>query len=134
MTRTPMKAVISLLLVFASGIVVGVVSHRLYETSSVAAKTNGPRTLAEFRQRYLDGMRQNVGITDDQVAKVNALLDETKQRFDGLRAQEKPAHDRMQAEQIDRMHAILTPEQIVKYDKWREERARRAAEKKSQTN
>jgi hypothetical protein len=62
------------------------------------------------------------------VLEVNRILDETKHKFDDLHAQEKPVRDRIQQEQVDAVHAILSEEQRPVYDTWRRERARLHAE------
>jgi hypothetical protein len=123
--RTRVSAALYLVLVFASGILVGVVSHRLYVTSTVSATgAPPPRTLDEVRKKYLADMRAKVGVNEQQVASVNQILDDTKRKFDELHAQEKPMHDKITQEQVDAISAMLTPPQKIAYDKWREERAR----------
>jgi hypothetical protein len=123
MPRTRLSAALYLLLVFASGILVGVVSHRLYVTNTVSA-TSLPPTSAEVRQKYLSDMRSRVGLSDSQLGEVNSILDQTKQKFDALHASEKPTRDKIQQEQIDAISALLTPTQKTAYDQWRAERAR----------
>jgi hypothetical protein len=128
MPRNRYSAVLYLVLVFASGILVGVVSHRLYVTSTVSAITQQPRTMDEVRKKYLADMRVKVGVSDDQLASVNRILDDTKHKFDDLSKKEKPLHDAIQQEQIDEVSALLTPAQKTAYDQWRAERARLHAE------
>jgi hypothetical protein len=136
MPRTRFSAALYLILVFASGILVGVVSHRLYVTTTVNADNVAvqPRTMDEVRKRYLADMRARVGVNDVQLSSVNAILDQTKQKFDDLHRQEKPLRDKIQQEQVESIRAVLTPEQSVAYDKWRADRARaaEAAKKKQQ--
>ena len=124
--RSRFSAILYLVLVFASGILVGAVSHRLYMTNTVNAAM--PRTMDEVRKNYLADMRAKVGVNDQQVEEVNRVLDETKRKFDELHAEEKPARDRIQQEQIDAIHATLSDDQKVKYDNWRAERARKHAQ------
>jgi len=132
MPRTRFTAAIYLILVFASGILVGVVSHRLYVTSTVNANNipAQPRTMDEVRKRYLADMRAKVGVNDAQLASVNAILDDTKHKFDDLHRQEKPLRDKIQQEQVESIRAILTPDQSSAYDKWRADRAKAAEEEK----
>jgi hypothetical protein len=126
MPRTRLSAALWLFIVFASGILVGVVSHRLYVTSTASANANAaPRTMDEFRRRYLSEMKERVGANDEQLASVTRILDDTKQKFDALHAQEKPLHDRIQQDQIDAIKALLNDQQKVAYDEWRAERERR---------
>jgi len=126
MPRNRYSAFIYLVLVFASGILVGVVSHRLYVTSTVGATGTAvaPRTMDEVRKKYLADMRAKVGVNDGQIANVNQILDDTKRKFDDLHKKEKPLRDEIQQEQIDAVSALLTPPQKVAYDNWRAERAR----------
>jgi hypothetical protein len=125
MPRTRLSAALYLVLVFASGILVGVVSHRLYVTSSVSATAvPAPRTMDEVRRKYLSDMRAKVGVNEQQIASVNQILDDTKRKFDELHAQEKPTHDKVTQEQVEAISALLTPPQKIAYDSWREERAR----------
>jgi len=130
MSRTRFTPAIYLALVFASGILVGVVSHRLYETSTVNANNlpAQPRTMDEVRKRYLSDMRAKVGVNDTQIAAVNTILDETKHKFDDLHRQEKPLRDKIQQEQIESIRAILTSDQSNAYDKWRADRAKASEE------
>jgi hypothetical protein len=126
MPKTRSAAALYLFLVFASGILVGTISNRLYMTRTASANTS-PQTMAEFRKRYLSEMRTHVKVNDAQVAAVTKLLDETKRKFDDLHAQEQPLHDKIQQDLIDSIRACLTDEQKPAYDAWRIERERERA-------
>jgi len=121
MPRTKLSAAIYLLLVFASGILVGVASHRLYDTNSASANSS-PQNMTEFRKRYLAEMRERVKVNDKQIAAVVQHLDDAKRRFDDLRVQEQPLHDHIQVELVDEIRNELTDEQKPAYDKWHAER------------
>jgi hypothetical protein len=123
MPRNRYSAAFYLIVVFASGILVGAVAHRLYETSTVSATVTAPRTADEVRKKYLSEMRAKVGVNDQQLASVSQILDETKQKFDDLKRQEKPLRDAIQKKQVDSISALLTPAQKTSYDNWRAERA-----------
>jgi hypothetical protein len=123
MPRTRASIVLYLILVFASGILVGFVSHRLYATATASAN-NSPRNMSEFRTRYLAGMRQKVGASEAQIVEITKTLDETKRKFDALAADEKPLHDQIQQDHVDQIKAILNPQQVIAYDNWRAERER----------
>jgi hypothetical protein len=132
MAQTRLSASLYLVLVFASGILVGIVSHRLYVTSTVAANNTppAPRTMEEVRKRYLADLRAKVGLNDTQISSVNAILDETKRKFDELHKQEKPLRDQIQQEQVESMRALMNDGQKTAYEAWRAERARLQAEEK----
>jgi len=130
MPRTRISIALYLFLVFASGILVGIVSFRLYATNTASAN-NSPRSMSEFRKRYLDGMRTKVGASEAQIVEITRTLDETKRKFDALAAQEQPLHDRIQQDHIDAIKALLTDQQRIAYDNWRAERERAKLGKKN---
>jgi uncharacterized protein YnzC (UPF0291/DUF896 family) len=131
LSRSRTTIALYLVLVFASGILVGVESHRLYATTSIA-RANSPQNMSEFRRRYLDGMKTQVGVNDTQLAQINNILEDTKKKVNELAAAEKPLHDRIQQEHIDQIKDLLSPQQKIAYDNWRaaRERAKREAEAK----
>jgi peptidoglycan hydrolase CwlO-like protein len=123
MPRSRISIAIYLLLVFASGITVGLVSYRLYATNTASAN-NTPRSMSEYRKRYLDGMRTKVGASEAQIAAITRELDETKRKYDALAAEEQPLHDKIQQEHINEIKALLNDRQKIAYDNWRAERER----------
>src|SRR5580692_10149216 len=129
MPRTRIGIAFYLILVFASGILVGIVSFRLYAANTASAN-NSPRSMTEFRKRYLDGMRTKVGVSEAQIVEITRELDETKRKYDALAAQEQPLHDKIQQDHIDQIKALLNDKQKVAYDNWRAERERAKQEAK----
>jgi hypothetical protein len=132
LSRSRTTIALYLVLVFASGILVGVESHRLYATTSTARANSSPQNMGEFRRRYLDGMKTQVGVNDTQLAQINNILEDTKKKVNELAAMEKPLHDQIQQEHIDQIKDLLSPQQKIAYDNWRaaRERAKREAETK----
>jgi hypothetical protein len=122
MPRTRISIAVYLFLVFASGIMVGLVSYRLYAANTASA--NSPRSMSEFRKRYLDGMRTKVGVSEAQIVAITRTLDETKRKYDALAAEEQPLHDKIQQDHINEVKALLTDPQKIAYDNWRAERER----------
>ena len=112
MPRTRLSAIFYLLLVFASGILVGVVSTRLYAVKASVPASTAPRTMAELRSRYMTEMRKRIPeLREDQAAAVAKILDDTKKKFDDIRREERPTRDHIQQEQIDAIRAVLTDAQ-----------------------
>ncbi|MEP6715512.1 MAG: hypothetical protein ABJC09_08040 [Terriglobia bacterium] len=132
MPRSRFSAAVYVFLVFASGILVGIVSYRLYDAKSVTATAAAPRTMEQYRKQFLAEMRQKVGTNETQTAQINQVLDETKHRFDLLHAQEKPSHEKLDRERIENIRAILSDPQKIAYDKWRDDRAAQQLRKKQQ--
>ena len=130
MPRSRLTIALYLILVFASGILVGVVSHRLYATTSTASANNSPQTVTEFRRRYLEGMKKEVGASDAQLVEIGKILEDTKKKVDELAAAERPLHDKIQQDHIDQIKELLSPQQRIAYENWRaaRERAKRLAQ------
>jgi hypothetical protein len=122
MRRFGFSTIFYLLLVFASGIVVGGFAHRLYMIKSVSAVVS-PRTAKEYREKYLGEMRVRLKLNDEQVQQLGAVLDETRQRYRELHDRlMRPDAKLLQQEQTEKIRALLTPEQQAEYEKYREER------------
>jgi len=123
MPRSRLTIAVYLFLVFASGVTVGLVSFRLYAANTASAN-NSPRSMSEFRKRYLDGMRTKVGASEQQIVAITKTLDDTKRKYDALAAEEQPLHDKIQQDHINEIRALLNDQQKVAYDNWRAERER----------
>ncbi len=108
-------------LIFASGAVLGVFGQRLYNATIVSAKATRPNP-EDVRKRNVDEARERVHLTDDQVQKLNLILDETSARMNELHEKGKPERLAIYQNQIDRVNAILTPDQQVLYEQMRKER------------
>lgn len=133
MPRSRIGTALYLFLVFASGILIGIVSYRLYDAKSVTAKATAPLTMEQYRKQFLSEMRTKVGATEAQTAAINQVLDDTKHKFDLVHAQEKPSHEKLDRERIENIRAILTEPQKIAYDQWRADRAAEQQRKKQQS-
>jgi len=130
MSRPSLSTGLYVLLVFASGAVVGAFSHRLYTLNSVSA-SSGRRSPEEYRKKYLGEMKSRLNLNPEQLAKVNEILDNTDKRFREVRDRSAPEMKSIQDEQVDSIGAILSSTQKEEYQKFREERAKR---RKQQTS
>ena len=113
MTRSKLSVALYLLLVFLSGVVVGVLGHSYFAKESTAP----PRRPSpeEFRRRYMEEMRQRLKLSDEQARQIESILDDTRERW---RAQMHA----IQEEQTSRIRALLNEEQRAEYEKMRRER------------
>lgn len=128
MVRSRFSAALYLILVFASGALVGIVGNRLYMTTTVAANNTPPaRTMAQYRAQFVSEMKEKIHASDDQIARMTALMDESKRKFDALHAQEKPLRDKIDQDRIEGIRAVLDDKQRAAYDQWRADRAKAAA-------
>ena len=114
------RAALLLVAVFGSGAAVGGFGVSLYKTRSVSAAP----TPNEWRKKYVDTVSQRLHLNADQISKLNATLDETRDRYDGAKARHKSEMDRIHDEQVAKVRLFLDPAQISEYDRFREERDR----------
>lgn len=121
MQKSRLATLAYLVLVFGSGTMVGAVAHRLYMTSSVTAGTVVPRTPAQTRKDFLEKLKNRLAASPEQVTKVNAVLDEAKQKYSQLDLQAKPLRDKIDQERVEGILAVLTPQQQKTYLVWRAE-------------
>ena len=125
MLKSKFSALLSLLLVFLSGVLVGGFSYRLYNVSVAAAPNNGKKAdPEEARKHIVADMRDHLKLDAHQVDQLQQIFDQTRDQFHQI-------HDRMSAEgqaihngQIEKVKAILRADQLALYDQWRAERDR----------
>ncbi|HEY3742169.1 MAG TPA: hypothetical protein VGL53_20090 [Bryobacteraceae bacterium] len=106
-------------LVFVSGGVIGALGHRMYTVSAVSAKTGSPD---EWRKNYVAQMKSRLKLRDDQLLRLNILLDETRSRVREVHKRQRPELDQIRKEHSLRVASILDPDQKVQYEKFVKER------------
>ncbi len=116
-------------LVFASGAVLGAFGHRLYAVSSTSAKGN-KMPPEEFRKKVVAEYQSRLKLNDDQVTKLNSILDETRARIEDTRQKMHPAYQKIREEQNEKFRSLLTPDQQIEYDKMHKEREERQERQK----
>jgi hypothetical protein len=117
-----------LFLVFVSGGVVGALGYRIYKPPS--ASSNARMSPEEFRRQYLLEIKTRVNLTDDQLQKVNAILDETRSRFHDARDKHNQIVKQIGEEQRAKMRTILAPEQLPKAEQFWQDRDQRPKQNK----
>ena len=128
MPKSKLSAVISLVLVFLSGALVGIVGHRLYMVKTVSssgapvAQQRRPPDPEEVRKRLIAEMRDRVKLDGEQVQKLNVIYDETRQQFDELHKKANAETRSLWEHQTERIKAILRPDQLPLYEQLRSER------------
>ncbi|HUA18204.1 MAG TPA: hypothetical protein VMB25_05630 [Bryobacteraceae bacterium] len=131
MTRRNLPIALYLFLVFVSGAVVGALGYRTYNPPT--ARSAARLSPAAWRVQYLDEMQTRLSLTDDQMKKLNAILDDTNSRFKEAREKDNAAIEQIRQEHFSRVRTILTSEQIPKYEKLHEEREERARQQEKQS-
>ncbi len=125
MSKPTRVAAFYLAMVFAAGALFGLLAHRLYvQRGTQAAAVTAPRDPREYRERYVNRLQKDLGLTTEQVSQVSAILDQTGHRFRELRERMDPEFDGIRKQQRERIMGVLTPEQLPKYQKVLEEQRR----------
>ncbi|MGH9672852.1 MAG: hypothetical protein ACRD44_06685 [Bryobacteraceae bacterium] len=126
-------------LVFAGGVGVGVLSHRLYSVRTVesAKPEAGPVRRAspsprDFKQRYLDELNARVHLNADQLQKIDGIMDATKQKFREVASKYEPEFKVIRQDQINQIKALLTAEQNEAFDAFQAEREARIKQRRSE--
>jgi hypothetical protein len=126
MANTKLSAFLSLLLVFCSGMVVGIVGYRVYNTRvSPPVRAQEKRSPEEVRNHLVDEMTKEVHLDDQQVTLLKQIYDTTFANFGEVRTREDTELANIHEQQVDRIKKMLRPDQIPLYDALR---ARREAE------
>ena len=128
MKRWNLPIALYLFLVFLSGAVVGALGYRTYKPPT--ASSNSPLTPEAARRQYLNEMRNRANLSDDQIEKVNAILDETRTRFHDARDKHNQIVKDIGDQQRAKVRAILTADQLPKIEQLWQERDVRARQNK----
>ena len=117
-------------LVFLSGIMVGAVGTRLYNTHSVNATAQPKMKPDEWRQHVVADMRARLKLNDDQVGKLQAAFDTTRQRFQEYDQRGKTERKSIIEDQHQTIRAFLSDEQRAEYEKYLQERQQKRRNEK----
>ena len=131
MKRSQLSIVLSLFAVFGSGIVVGAFGYHSYTTKTVSATVQAPArrdTPEEWRRKYVTELHTRLKLDDTQLAQLNTILDETRERFRVLREQQKQETDEVRASHTEKVREMLKPEQLSEYQRFRDERDQKIKE------
>ncbi|HWB84848.1 MAG TPA: hypothetical protein VG675_11955 [Bryobacteraceae bacterium] len=123
MPKSKLSTALYLLLVFLSGALVGGFAYRAYSLNTVIAASVRKRPdPEEWRRHYVEAMRTRVHLDDQQVAKLQQILDNTKNRFDEMHTRVRAEGQGIQNDQVDSINAILRDDQKPLYEQFRTER------------
>ena len=120
MKRSGLAASLYVALVFLSGALVGILGYRLY-TARVVNANVAPRP-ADYRQKYVSEMTSRLNLSKEQVTQLGAILDDTRNRYHEEHERSKQQLAQIHADQVQKIHEILTPAQLPGYETYRAER------------
>jgi hypothetical protein len=148
MNKAKLSALLSLILVFASGGVVGAFAYRLYSAPAVqvtgtpGAPPSSRPSPEEVRRRVVSDLTSKVKLDAEQAKQLNSIMDQTHSEFEALRLKGKPDWDELnrkrdtlmekqrpeqeaiRSRQTERIYAMLRDDQKPLYSAWRAERDR----------
>jgi Spy/CpxP family protein refolding chaperone len=120
-------------LVFASGAALGVFGHRYYQSvTTVASKGKGKNrrpSPEEFRRGTVTYMQKRLNLTDEQVAKLNTIMDDARAALDDIIRRTVPEQAAVGTQQVEKIRAMLTADQRPEYEKMLKEREERQKNK-----
>jgi predicted ribosome quality control (RQC) complex YloA/Tae2 family protein len=108
MKRTQLIALALGIIIFSMGAATGVLAHRLYVANTVSASE-------DWRVRYVNEMHARLKLTNQQVDKLNDILDDTRAKVRAVKDEYKPEMLKIKDEQVARIRSILNPEQATAY-------------------
>jgi Spy/CpxP family protein refolding chaperone len=121
------KARLLVLAVFVIGFAAGALSMNLYQRSS-GPDPNYSETDSKPQERIVRQMNQKLSLTPEQQKEISLILDETFDNYSEIRKEMeprikdfKPRFDEERQKSRDRIRAVLTPEQLPRFEKMVEE-------------
>jgi len=115
---------LALVLVFASGLAVGALGYHVFAPRTAGAAERRPSP-EERRQRYVEMMKTHLKLSEEQLAQLNAILDETRRRFEEYEQKARGEKQAIWQQHVERVNAILSEEQRLEYARIRKEREER---------
>jgi len=118
-TKTKREAALLVLVVFLLGLLVGAVGNHFYGErvwggkQETAKPPRGPS-----RTQVVNDFTRELQLTPDQQTKVGAIIDDTRSQVRALYAPLDGQHEQLRQQARTRIRAVLTPEQLPKFDQF----------------
>lgn len=127
--NSTLKAGLILVTIFAMGVMVGVAGMRISQESPKRGPGNDPyRQDPEVVDHIQKRLTENYGLTLEQQKAVRELLEQAQKRYDDFFFETRPTFEQIRREQRNGIREIMTPEQLVKFEAWIEQRRRHRPE------
>jgi hypothetical protein len=120
--------------VFLSGGALGFYANRLYAVygaRTVPQTRPAQKGPEAFRKGLVSFYKDHLQLTDDQVQKLEFILDDTRAQVQAEHERSRPEMERVHQEQVRRINEMLTPDQRNAYAKMLEDRERLRQQKKN---
>jgi len=132
MKRWTLPIALYLFVVFVSGSVLDALGYRLYNPPTTKSNAAPKLSPEEWRRQNKEEMRLKLNLAPDQVQKLNTVYDETHSRFEAAHNTHNQVVKQIREEHVSKIRALLTPEQLPKYEQLRAERELRDQKAKAQ--
>jgi Spy/CpxP family protein refolding chaperone len=108
------KAALLVFAVFLLGVAAGALGFYAYDARIQAAK----QEVGNGRSRHVQRLTMELGLSPEQQTQLQAILDETKSRYDALYAPIRPQMDAARKEGRQKIRGILTAEQLPAFEEY----------------
>lgn len=129
--KTRREAALLLFAVFVLGLVVGGIANHLWG-GRVWGRRNAVPQRTPQRERILNALTRELQLTPDQQRKIGAIVDETMSQFRALHSQQEQQGEKIREQARTRIQAVLTPEQVPKFEQFMEHIEERRKRKEGQ--
>jgi len=131
------KARVIVVSVFVIGFVAGALALNLYQRLTSSSSKDIPHNGTEF---LIKRMNDKVGLSADQQDQIKKILDETNDKYREIRKDMEPRikdfeprFNTVRQESRDRIRALLTPEQLPKYEQMVQDHDKMREQEKERT-
>ena len=136
-TNSQTKARVIVVFVFVIGFAAGALGLNLYQRLTSSSNKESPRSGTEF---LIKRMNDKVGLSSDQQEQIKTILDETNDKYREIRKDMEPRikdfeprFNTVRQESRDRIRALLTPEQLPKYEQMVQDHDKMREQEKERT-
>lgn len=106
------RAAVLLGLMFASGLTFGLAVERVAFHGSDATERRGGHS---DRRTTIERFADQLGVTNEQRARIDPILEETRERMSDVYARYRPEWEAVVDSARAKIEAVLTPEQVEEY-------------------
>lgn len=112
--KTRMKIWLVVLGVFVLGCVTGAALDSVYRLR--ASTTQRPGMHRRDKGEMFERMKADLNLSESQATEIRSILDQTRNEYRALRAEERPRYDAVRQTARTKIRALLNAEQQQKFD------------------
>lgn len=115
-SRTRREAAVLVFVVFVLGLLVGGFGNHLWGERVWGHQGVGSHQGPPTRARIVNDFTRELQLTPDQQTEISAIIDETRTQVRALYQPLDAQHEQIRQQARARIRAVLTPEQLPKFD------------------